>query len=376
MILILREEIICGVIIAFLMFYYSINKVKDKEKRFLKLVIFALIHVIFDIITVITVNSMDVVPDFINHLMHICFYLSGILFIHAFYDYVLNICRFYKRRKLLNRISYIPIILFVVLLIFLPMEYVKGAGTYYSYGPLAILGYGIFMIYCTASMVILLKSSSKLERKIKRSLIPMIVVMFAGVVAQAIIPELLLTSAGITFVCLGMFVALDNPDKDFKEQALWDFLTGLKNRNCYNRDLDLYIHGLHRRKSDDHIGFVVADLNYLKKINDTYGHAEGDKLITAAGEALKEHLRSAKNVYRLGGDEFVAIYLSPDEDKVDAEIRQVKTACEKVTGFAVPLQIAMGYASGPLDEQAGQIFDLADERMYEDKLNMKQKNAE
>jgi len=371
MLLLLREEIICAIVLIFLIFYYSLNKIKDRENFFLKLACAALLHVIFDIVTVITVNSLDTVPELLNRALHICFYISGILFIQCFYNYVIHLTMRYKYMRILKRIAYIPLLLFIVLLLFLPMEYVEGSGTNYSFGPLIFVGYGIFTVYCVVCMTMLLAARKKLDRKVRHALIPMILAMFTAILLQALIPELLMTGAGVTFVCIGMFVALDNPDKDFKKQALWDFLTGLKNRNCYNRDLEKYIHRFNHKNADKRIGFIVADMNYLKTVNDNYGHAEGDRLITAAAETLQSNLKSAQDVYRLGGDEFVAIYLSPDDAAVQAEIENVQAACSKATGFMVPLSIAIGYASGVIDEHTADIFKSADQRMYEHKASMR-----
>ena len=113
-------------------------------------------------------------------------------------------------------------------------------------------------------------------------------------------------------------------------------------------------------------------MNYLKTINDRYGHAEGDKLLTAAATVLRTHLKSAENIYRLGGDEFAAIYLSPDDRTVASEMKNVTRACAEAVGFAVPLSIAMGYASGIIDEKVGDVFRNADENMYAHKAQMKQ----
>jgi hypothetical protein len=132
-------------------------------------------------------------------------------------------------------------------MLFLPMEYIDGRGTSYSYGPLTFIGYGLFMLYCAASLFLLLYSRKELDRKTKHSLIPMIFAMCAAIITQALIPELLMTSAGITFVCLGIFVALDNPDKDMQHQAVWDYATGLKNKNCYTRDLEAYTHQFRKK---------------------------------------------------------------------------------------------------------------------------------
>ena len=372
MLLILREEMICAIILVFLIFYYIVNKVKDKEMLFLKLSSLALCHVVFDIITVITVNNRDVVSDGVNRFFHICFYVSGILFAVWFYNYVVQLTVRYKYAQRLKTVGYIVFAFFMLLLLILPMEYVKGDGTDYSYGPLAIIGYAVFLLYSSACVVMLLVSWKKLDQRVRRALVPMLVIMYIAVISQAIIPEMLMTGGNITLVCISLFVTLDNPDKDFMKQALWDFSTGLYNRNCYYRDLAKYAEWDAAEKGTNRIGFIVADMNYLKIANDQYGHAEGDRLITAASNVLRTHLKSAEKIYRLGGDEFVAIYLSKDDSIMATEIENAQNACAAVTDSAIPLSIAMGYASGRMDESVSSIFQTADQRMYEHKLQIKQ----
>lgn len=373
MLLVLREEIICTIILAFLIFYYSINKVKDKEKPFLVVVCFGLLHVIFDMATVVTVNNLDAVSPVINELLHVGFYITGILFIIGFCNYIINIAGKDGLTKRGRYILYIPLVFFVVLMMLLPMQYVEGNGTNYSYGPLAFVGYGLFVIYCIVCMGILIAMRSRLEKRVKRALIPLIIVMFGAVMVQALIPELLMTGGNVTIICIGMFVALDNPDKDFMEQALWDFPTGLKNRNCYNRDVEKYIRRFSGKKrgGSHRIGFVIADLNYLKRTNDEHGHKAGDMLIAAAAATLREHLKYAENVYRIGGDEFVGVYLDIADKKVEEDMEKVKSAADKAVGLAVPMKIAMGYASGDIRGDVEQIFKEADSLMYEDKGEMK-----
>ena len=119
------------------------------------------------------------------------------------------------------------------------------------------------------------------------------------------------------------------------------------------------------------IGLLVVDMNYLKLTNDRYGHIEGDKLIQGAATLLLEHLKTATDIYRLGGDEFVAVYLSPDEDEVAAELESVSRACAETAQCAHPISFAMGYASGCTTDDFHEIFRAADRKMYEDKARIK-----
>lgn len=372
MLLILREELVCAIILLFLLFYYSTNKIKEKGQYFLHLVCIGLTHVVFDMVTIHTVNYLQVVPSVVNRILHILFYLTGILFARGLYSYTLSICSVHKKARLLEIMGNVPLPIFGALLLILPMEYVKGRWTNYSYGPLAFAGYAVFLIYCTACVLTILFSAKKLDTRTKWSVLPMFVALCAAVIAQALIPELLMTSASITFACVGMFVALDNPDKQYKKQALWDFLTGLKNRNSFDRDMAMYTDRYGGSGNRRRIGFLVADLNGLKSTNDNYGHVEGDRLLSTAAEVLRKNLKQAEHIYRIGGDEFVAVYLSPNDDSVAAEIENVRQSCGKVTDLVLPLEIAIGYSSGVADHHLEDIFRAADRLMYENKADMKQ----
>lgn len=73
------------------------------------------------------------------------------------------------------------------------MEYVEGNGTNYSYGPLAILGYALFLLYCTACVILLFIGRKNLDKRVRCSLAPMLIAMYIAVIMQAIIPDLLMT---------------------------------------------------------------------------------------------------------------------------------------------------------------------------------------
>lgn len=373
MILILREQIMCAIILVFLTLYYKSNKMRDNEMLFLNLTGFSLLHIAFDIITTITINNMDKVPGFVNWLLHFCLYVSLVAVVLGFYNYILH-TTMVKVPDIFRKLGYMPFPIYVLLLFIRPVEYIEGSAMYYAYGPMMFWGYGIFMLYCIGSLLILMASRKTLDNKVKRSLVPMVVAVIGIIVCQAFIPELSMTSGILTLICIAMFVASDNPDKDYKEQAQWDFLTGLRNRNCYNRDLENYIIA-RKRKKNRQIGFLVGDMNCLKVVNDKYGHSEGDKMLTLTADVLKENLKSAVNVYRVGGDEFVAIYLAAEDDVIREEIEAVREACKKITGTPFPLSIAIGYAIGDIEGDVNAIFEEADQLMYENKKHMKEKNC-
>lgn len=371
MIWLIREEIVCLLVLVFLSFYYSTNKIKEKGENFSMIIMFAVLHVVFDIITVLIVNEQSGVPDNFIDMMQILFYTTGVLTSWVYYINTIYICALHKQSKMLEILGSIPIPIFILLLFIVPMKYIDGDWIKYSHGPLVVAGYALFLIYSVASLILMIVCKKKLDDRVKLSLIPMTVIINILVALQVVHPETMVTSGCITLMCIGNFVALDNPDKKYREQALWDFLTGIKNKNCYIKDIEMYEVRYSGPNNRRRIGFIVADLNNLKKLNDTHGHIEGDKLISSAAMVLTKSLKTADNIYHVGGDEFIAVYLSPDDGLVELEIENARNISKEVKDLKTPLEIAIGYYSGVANESIKEIIDEADRLMYIDKARLK-----
>lgn len=89
----------------------------------------------------------------------------------------------------------------------------------------------------------------------------------------------------------------------FGEKMKIDHLTGLYNRKC----LDDYVQDLVKSAKIDCFAALMLDIDGFKKINDTYGHTEGDRVIVAAAALLKKSVRKGDFVSRYGGDEFLIV---------------------------------------------------------------------
>ncbi|MBQ9407793.1 MAG: GGDEF domain-containing protein, partial [Clostridia bacterium] len=377
-VLTLREEFVCLVFLFCLICYYSFYKTRDENHSgmpFLKISLYAFGHEIFDVITVITVNHLDTVPGWLNKALHIIFYGFALLFIIEFLDYVISLTRPYRLLRIYRRVKYIPVAILILLSFVLPIDYVEGRGTNYSYGPIVFCCYGTVALYCIAATLLVVANRKHLDKKMRLALLPTITLMMIMGFIQAVIPEVLMTGACATFVCLGLFATIDNPVSEYIEQAFWDHATGVRNKNSFEKQMSALEKKYHRKQLN--IGFVVCDINGLKLTNDRYGHAEGDRLIKAAAGILLAHLKSAYNVYRVGGDEFAAIYLSPNDASVDRELEHVRAACRGYDKSPVELSIAMGYASGTgVSVEFAGILNRADANMYENKDLMKKLDPE
>lgn len=153
--------------------------------------------------------------------------------------------------------------------------------------------------------------------------------------------------------------------------AMEDPLTGIGSRTAFNAfENEL------RNRREGHCIFVHFDVNNLKKVNDTYGHAEGDKFIKAAASIIQGCFGKNGHCFRIGGDEFFVI-LDGEHQKEDFESGLARFTGEQEkyneTGESpVPLFIAYGMAEYDCSEGKPENAEqTADSRMYEKKKEMK-----
>lgn len=157
--------------------------------------------------------------------------------------------------------------------------------------------------------------------------------------------------------------------------ALTDALTGVYNRRYLEAHLQKTLASA--RESRKPVGFVYMDIDFFKKVNDTYGHAVGDEILQGFAKRIKDGLRSFDLVARLGGEEFVAVLPDTTEEvaMVIAE-RLRKSVADTPFTCAVPEgQLAITSSFGALvvegtDVENMSVADLiknADDQLYEAK---------
>ncbi|MDO4538283.1 MAG: diguanylate cyclase [Coriobacteriales bacterium] len=156
--------------------------------------------------------------------------------------------------------------------------------------------------------------------------------------------------------------------------AYRDGLTGVRNRRGYDIEVDLLNERIARGEAEFGIG--VFDVNGLKEVNDTYGHDAGNEVIITASTRLKECFKHSA-VFRIGGDEFACVLQGADLDKSDECLEHFRRLTVAENAIAnEPWQevyIAAGtskYAPGT-DNCVADVFNRADEEMYQNKARMK-----
>ena len=150
-----------------------------------------------------------------------------------------------------------------------------------------------------------------------------------------------------------------------------DSLTGLYNRTFFETALQVSI-----IKKRFPLSVISADLDGVKKINDTMGHAEGDKLLKNATAVFRMLFRNDDIVARVGGDEFMVLLVNTGEDDAAGVIERIRSCEEKFNlEHEGPLvEISLGTATAQNSEEVKHMLLLADSRMYEDKLGRKQQS--
>ena len=160
--------------------------------------------------------------------------------------------------------------------------------------------------------------------------------------------------------------AIEEKNKELEKLAITDNLTDLYNR----RKLDeLLKNEIHRSDRFGHtFGFTILDIDYFKRVNDTYGHQVGDKVLIEIANILKNNLRKTDFVGRFGGEEFVIICPESNIESVVKLMENLRLIIQnhnfgKVKNQTVSFGITLLKESDTVDS----ILKRADEALYKAK---------
>jgi diguanylate cyclase (GGDEF)-like protein len=176
------------------------------------------------------------------------------------------------------------------------------------------------------------------------------------------------TARGVTFLGVGVFVGLQAQQRlalqreredllvELQATATHDQLTGLPNRRAWDDRLGRELR--HAASSQEPLSALAIDLDGLKRINDTHGHLQGDRLLQRCAHAWNGALRQGDYLARLGGDEFLVLLPGSNPDVAEQVARRILGA--------VPFNqtCSIGVATWDGEEAAYELIHRADQGMY------------
>lgn len=150
----------------------------------------------------------------------------------------------------------------------------------------------------------------------------------------------------------------------YRQLAYTDVMTQMKNRAAFDKRVETQPYA---------DACMVFDINNLKELNDSVGHAEGDGLIRDAAECIRLVYENIGTCYRVGGDEFAVVFdKTSEEAMLDGLLRFEKNILKKNGERKTPLEVAYGYAFYEGSRKTVKaLFDEADQNMYLRKTEMK-----
>jgi len=169
------------------------------------------------------------------------------------------------------------------------------------------------------------------------------------------------------FIC-GITLESDS----FLEDSLHDKLTELKNRAGFYSDYTkIYEEILKDTSADRNVSLIICDIDFFKKVNDTYGHNAGDAVLRHVASMFRSNARPGDGIYRWGGEEFLVVL--PDTNKeqaIDIAERLRTSVMESVCHFEelnIKVTMSFGLTVLNMDNPIEENIKIADERLYKAK---------
>ncbi|MBF0473105.1 MAG: GGDEF domain-containing protein [Nitrospirae bacterium] len=169
------------------------------------------------------------------------------------------------------------------------------------------------------------------------------------------------------------FEQLDTKNREIQTLMITDKLTGLYNRHHLSRVMDDEISRHHRLNKD--LIVLMADIDKFKSYNDTYGHVEGDKMLSGLGKIIASNIRKYDKAFRYGGEEFLIIFPYTNMDMAYIIADRIRKSFSETTfeinkkgkSMNVSRTISMGINILNKDHTMETFIKQADDALYQAK---------
>ena len=230
------------------------------------------------------------------------------------------------------------------------------------------LMFAVPSLYLWAGFILSIKYAIRSESRTDRRRFLVIGSIPVAVMAFGMVQVVALNAPTFCFGCtvMWLFFYLEN----MQTMISVDDLTHLNNRGQINR----YLEQIHFNK-DIRVIIMMIDINKFKNINDTYGHAEGDRALVIVSEALRqtcEQIKASVFLGRYGGDEFTIVIKNPEEDILPEHlveaIHEILSQKRAENQLPYELNVSIGYdVIRDSNDDANECLKRADKNLYLDK---------
>lgn len=311
MLMLVKTSITCLLFMIYMtVFYYRKPHIPVKSSKiFQYLIVAALFNSSFDLITICTVNSLDVVPDFVNLIAHIIYLMSILAFIYLLFLYMRSYLETsLKFSRMIRGFHSLPVIVSTVGILILPITYVQGETTNYSLGPKAYALYGSLVIYLILILYYCLRYWKILDGEKRMAIVLAVPLFVITAVIQMMIPETLVVVVCSTLILLGLILSNENTEKYVDEKTM------LFNQYSFEKVLEEF--DFDRRK------LTIAILCFCK----TENNLDWKQDVLILNDIYKEIKQYRQYGYRVG--ENGVVFIGSAEEKIRMVLEWVKSNIE------------------------------------------------
>lgn len=250
--------------------------------------------------------------------------------------------------------------------LFFPVFFEISPENIYTRQPLVLINYLVTYFYLTCGAVLVWRQQKKLQKYLFMPVLLFLLPIYLGSLLQLFHYGIALIWVSVALGLTSLYINLQN------EESYLDALTGLYNRNYLIRYLN-YLSERSRKAGP--IQGILLDINQFKQINDTYSHAEGDRVLCLVGQILRRCVSPKTVVARYGGDEFVILLENapPSEaQRVRERLAQELARCNAESRAPYRLSLSLGTAAFTSEDLDG-FLRAMDDGMYAEKRAFYQK---
>jgi len=165
-------------------------------------------------------------------------------------------------------------------------------------------------------------------------------------------------------------LALNVANDQLKKAATSDALTGIPNRRGF--DLEISARMVEAKQSNNSMCLSIADVDWFKSVNDSYGHDFGDTVLRELARGLQGFIPSSGFVGRIGGEEFAIILSGSSVENFESVLNKVRCQIAEIEFSSVPqysISISFGCAQYSVRDTANTLYRRADKALYQAKKN-------